>query len=140
MPETVSSRPEWVPTEVDGPLLTLPPLEFAQLWGELVEAYWGHNGFGGDTAELYSFRFQRYNPTVHMSSMRDGPERDEEEFNHFCGAARTLLSLVQQFCIAYGCLCEIDGVSVEEWADAVACNKHRFRHRAHVRVVHKSES
>ena len=39
-------------------LIRVPPLELATLWGELVEAYHGVNGFGGNTAEIYAYRFR----------------------------------------------------------------------------------
>lgn len=132
------AEPRWVPTECDGPLLTMPPLELAKLWGELVEAYHGKNGFGGDTAELYSYRFQRMNPQLHAAKIDDEDRRDEIEWEHYFAAGRALLSLLQQFCMDHQCSTTIDGIEAEEWAESIACDNHRFDHRAHVKIVHVS--
>ena len=131
----MSVEPRWVPIECDGPLLTMPPLELAKLWGELVEAYHGKNGFGGDTAELYSYRFQRMNPRLHASVMEEGSAKDEAEWKHYFEAGRALLSLVQQFCMDSQCSATIDGIEAEKWAEKIACDDHRFNHRAHVKIL-----
>ncbi len=116
-------------------MLLVSPLEFAKLWGELIEAYHGCNGFGSDTAELYSYRFQRMNPIVHTDSMKDCEQRREAEWGHYFQAARCLHSLVEVFCSEMGCSATIDGVDPEEWIDAMACNQDRFDHRSHVRII-----
>lgn len=45
------------------PLLSAPPLGLLRLWGSLVEAVHGVNGFGGDTAEVYAYTLLPDNPT-----------------------------------------------------------------------------
>lgn len=117
------------------PLLFVSPLQFATLWGELLEAYHGINGFGGDTAELYSYRFQPYSPTVHSSAVYDGKLKDEAKADHFGRAANALLSLCYQFCYEYDCDCEIDGMTPTKYSNYVNSDELTFDHRAHVRII-----
>ena len=82
------------------PLLTIPPLELAQLWAELVESWHGVNSYGGDTAELYPYRFQRYNPAAHRgdSEPANAAMQDVERLACLCLAA-----LLQEFRRRYPC-------------------------------------
>jgi hypothetical protein len=41
-------------------MINLPIVELLALWSELEAAYYGENGFGGDTAEIYAYRLQRF--------------------------------------------------------------------------------
>src|SRR5262249_25383349 len=34
------------------------------IWSELMDAYHGKNGFGGDTAEIYMYRLMPYDPAL----------------------------------------------------------------------------
>lgn len=114
---------------------SVPPLELAKLWGELVEAYHGCNGFGGDTAELYAFRFQRFNPVVHTDAMKDGDTRREASWRHYLDAAKSLHSLVSIFCEEFDCIARIDGLTKDSWLDEVQYGDGVFDHRVHVRIL-----
>ena len=130
-----TDEPKWEPLLSDGPLLAIPPMEFALLWGEILEAYHGVNGFGGNVAEIYSYRLQRYSPIVHSDRMKQGEHRDKEEWSHYHEAARALVSILEQFSCVYECKIEIDGVDPYTWVDTISCGDYRFDHRAHVTVT-----
>lgn len=107
-------------------LLDVPTLELMKLWAELVEAYHGHNGYGGDTAELYACRFQRNDPRLAHENMRDEARRENG-----IASAPDLVELVELFCEEYDCAALIDGHAPTEWSKMVQC----FDHRAHVKIV-----
>lgn len=39
-------------------------IQALSVWSELEQAYYGDNGFGGDTAEIYAYRLARQTPHV----------------------------------------------------------------------------
>jgi hypothetical protein len=43
-------------------------LQAMDVWGDLVEAYHGVNGYGGNVAEVYCYRLQPHNPTADQVS------------------------------------------------------------------------
>lgn len=115
------------------PLAAVPTIELMKLWGELVEAYHGVNGFGGHTAEIYSYRLQRYDPSVHRRIDRDGAYNDKSKTHYTC-AAHALCALLYEFCSAYNCDAEIEGLKVDDWCKLTVQGDIVFDHRAHVRI------
>lgn len=99
-------------------LLEVSPLELMKLWGELVEAYHGVNGFGGDTAELYAYRFLPY-----VSSAESA-----ENENYF-KARHKLNALLEMFCVAYRCSVLVDGRHPSHYAHET------FSWRAQIKIV-----
>lgn len=115
------------------PLVEVSQIELLRIWGELVESYHGVNGHGGDTAELYACRFQRYSPMIHgghdltsnQLRLKAGVDRN---------AAFALVALVEEFCREYNCSAEIDGIDPAIWCKEISFNQRAFDHRAQVKV------
>ena len=109
-------------------MLSCTTLEAMNIWGELVECYYDVHGYGGDTAEIYSYRLEPYTPTAHNSSNESNSRLREVSYN----AAKSLALIIKEFCHAYGCKAEVDEVIVEEW-DRDICNY--LSHRYHARII-----
>lgn len=111
------------------PLLEVNQLELMRLWAELNEAWHGINNYGGDTAEIYSYRLQPYSPMAH------GPGKTEIgniERRILCdNAANALVNLVEMFCDEYNCTATIDDIPPRKWQYEFTA----FDHRAHVKIV-----
>lgn len=111
-------------------ILNIAPLELLKLWGELVEAYYGVNGFGGSTAELYAYRFRQDDPICSECSKETQTRkvaeaaREEEARN----SLHTLLVLFEKI---YDCRCEVDGMAIPLW---YSHKHHLFDHRVHVQI------
>ena len=99
--------------------------EAMSLWAELVEAYHGVNGFGGDTAELYAYRFGHYAPGHDVGFMAERYARR---------TAETLGALLDRFVDAYDVGILIDGVDYLRGTTPPA-----FDHRVHVMVVPRAD-
>lgn len=87
------------------------------LWAELVEAFHGVNGHGGNVAELYAYRFGHFSPSI---------DEDYGEDN-----AAVLGQLLDRFIEVFPARVSVDG------------DPHRLRdrplpftHRVHVKVEH----
>lgn len=107
--------------------LALP--EAMTLWGELVEALHGVNGFGSDTAELYAYRFGHYSPLSVNASTNDRYEEGRAN-------ARVLFDLLTAFADHYRCHIEVNGRELGDW---LTSPQSQFNHRVHVRVWRKPE-
>lgn len=107
-------------------LLQIGPFQLMELWAELVEAWHGVNGFGGDTAEIYAYRFQAYSPFAHW-------HHDEEKLGEIgLQSARQLYELLTMFKVRHDCRIIVDGKPLGAWL-----KKFPFNHRVHVRILHK---
>lgn len=120
----------WDTNDALGPLPTfqVPVIELMRVWGELVEAYHGVNGYGGDTAEVYAYRLMGRNPAAEASSTgyrSGGAVRKQERV-----ARLAFAQLCTAFELEYGCEVRIDDHKPEDWVMVT-----RFDHRAHVKVV-----
>lgn len=63
------------------------------VWGDLVAAYYGKNGFGGSVAEIYLYRL-----APHISHLPDSNRMNDE--NHRVGfqqASWSLVALIKHF-------------------------------------------
>lgn len=49
-------------------MLDLTTRQLIDLWCQLEDCYHGRNGYGGDTAEIYSYSLQPYSPAAHLTS------------------------------------------------------------------------
>lgn len=114
------------------PLLTVNVLELMKLWGELTEARLGKNGFGGDTAEIYAYRFTAYNPLAHGHT-RHG-DMSKQAVDDCDGlAANCLAALCEEFERAYECTVKIDEDSIKGWL--IGRSETPYDWRAHVQVI-----
>ena len=104
----------------------LSPLQLATLWGELVDAYWGKNSFGGDEAEIYAYTLQPANPQMYLESTRP-----KAEIVLGRQASRALCETLEIFCVHYECRVLVDGVPFRK------ALKHPLIHRCHVKIVRK---
>lgn len=102
----------------------LSPLQLLKLWSELEQAYYSDNGYGGSTAEIYSYTL-----------MSDIPSRVLNPHNNVhvtlaqIAAARSLVRVCRLFCQMRDAYITIDDRPIADWDDSRA-----FEHRAHVTV------
>lgn len=113
-------------------LHTLSMDQALSLWSELEQAYFGKNGYGGDTAELYLYRFMGACPvaTMHPEKMADsGPVGDtvREDYDTANAAMHDLLKL---FAERRDAQIEVEGSELGAWLRTA-----RYTHRVHVRVI-----
>ena len=110
-----------------------------RLWGELVEAYYGVNHYGGTVAELYAYRFMPYTPTAHGNHSPAYQRTDiylqatQEVQRH---AASALRELCERFAAEYACEVMIGG------KPPLVCGRENgpyFWNRAHVEVLRNKD-
>jgi hypothetical protein len=114
-------------TVIKNALIEVSLIELLKIWGELIEAYHGVNGFGGHVAEIYSYRLQRYSPAGHAVGGRDD---DKQEI--YVRAANSLAEIVIEFSRQYDCEVLIDDRQPVKWRDLSRLTP--FSHRAYVEV------
>ena len=108
----------------------IPLNQLLTLWGELVEAMHGVNHYGGDTAELYAYRFGIDLPATQLG----GEIGDEAVADRDHQRAESLYALLKLFEESYEVRVEVltyrdCGRRIGPWLA-----RDRFVHRAHVRV------
>lgn len=107
-------------------LLSIPLGEMLDLWAEIREADLGVNGYGGDVAELYAYRFVGRSPSAEMD-VPDGRELQSLE------AADALLALCREYELRRECMVEIE--TPNGWRRCGGwLAEGGFDHRVHVRV------
>lgn len=100
------------------------------IWSDLLEAYYGVNGYGGNVAEIYAYRLQEYNPTAHSEVFTN--LREEAASELAVASARRLQGLIGLFCERYDdARISIDGTTWRHWHSPLA-------HRCHVKVTRKA--
>ncbi len=107
------------------------------IWSELWQAYYGENGYGSDTAEIYAYRLMAYEPAIAAGNVGDGSFKDTEMFKvnsrvAYIQAAHSLYNLLSKFESDNECRIEVDGKNIRDWVETEI-----FDHRCHVRVIHK---
>lgn len=115
-------------------LVHIPPLELAKLWGELIEAEHGLHMFGGDTAEIYAYRFGQQSPVAEHGASSGLLE--SLRTMRAARAGRALVELCELFADWRECILRIDGLRVEDWRDQFVCG---FDHRVQVQVSRRPE-
>ena len=114
-------------------LLNLPPLTLMELWGELIECLHGVNGYGGDTAEIYAYRFQMYSPVAHNKiNTVAGPARLKEIAIE---SGELLAQLCGMFVVRHECAVLINGTPLDDWPFV-----YEFDHRVHVTIKANKET
>lgn len=107
-------------------LLQIPTANLVELWGELVEAYLGKNGYGGDVAELYAYRFASRSPAAAAGVKK-------AVYGQAIQARRSLHALLYWFAERYPSDILIDDKPLS--ADhGLVCP---FEHRVHVTIRHR---
>jgi hypothetical protein len=98
------------------------------VWSELEQAYYGDNGYGGDTAEIYAYRLQSYNPSASLMPQESefGFQAKQEQAEL---AGKSLYSLIKKFCELRDCSIEVES------ADPEILLRECLVHRCHVRVL-----
>lgn len=102
------------------------------IWSELEAAYYGKNGFGTDTAEIYIYRAMPYDPTVAaLAGVLHESERARSiAADTYDRANESLCALFTHFAKERGAHIEVEGRELGEWLKGA-----RFIHRVHVKVV-----
>jgi len=111
------------------------------VWSELVFAYLGKNGFGGDTAEIYIYRLCPQNPTIDLATKEFKETRVYQDAykEHYQTANRALYELLRKFAHDFSCKVEIvmnqhETIPIGSWF----YKGELFDHRVHVKVRKKS--
>lgn len=107
----------------------LSPQQLVTLWAELVEAYHGINGFGGDTAEIYAYALLDRDPTAD-SALGDSEIGQHARLESTVEAGLAMHEVLAHFCREWSCSAEIDG-----WASSGTVVP--FDHRVRVRIIHE---
>jgi len=101
------------------------------IWSDLWQAYYGDNGYGGRTAEIYAYRLVGHQPVWCQEPCPDAPTPYLKEASWEAGveAKRNLITLLLAFQEAANCFVDVDGVSLAEWDDGQP-----LFHRCHVTI------
>lgn len=115
------------------PLLHIDTFRLMTLWGDLLEAYHGVNGYSGDTAEIYAYRLMMNDPLAYVLDEKSamGAQARAKQNRQ---AADGLHDLCRLFSSEYDCIIKVNGMSLTKWRKEVGSG---FDHRCHVRVMHK---
>ncbi len=108
-------------------MLDLSTHQLLRLWSELDDAYYGKNGFGGDTAEIYVYTIQPARPITDS----EAPEEMRREAVREEGlkAAKTLYEVLVLFSRMRNCLPVIDGRVLAAWL-----LEEPLDHRVHITI------
>jgi hypothetical protein len=92
------------------------------LWSDLEKAYFGVNGFGGHTAEIYAHRIKDPAPSLGFNA-----ERDKESHTELAVALYDILS---EFKESRNCSITVNDKKLGSWL-----KREEFAHRVHVKIV-----
>ncbi len=113
-------------------LLSFSMAQALGVWSDLCDAYHGKNGYGGDTAEIYLYRFMPDCPTVSvgrgMGKPLTGIAADEER-RRVKAANGALWALLSHFAEERTCEVRVEGQPLGAWVATAG-----FDHRVHVTV------
>lgn len=111
------------------PLGNVPIFAALEVWGDLCDAEHGCHGYGGNVAEIYSYRLSPWNPSATGlpadTTLGKQARAEVEEI-----ARLALAALCKRFGTTRHVRVRIDGMPVAKWARVA-----RFDHRAHVEVT-----
>jgi hypothetical protein len=119
----------------------LSMVQALDVWMELEDARQGMNGYGGDVAELYLYRFMAHCPMV----ARAKPEAIETDTitgetmrEMYDRANESMHNLFRHFAKERSCRIEVEAHEGGEWVFRELgewLKKARFTHRVHVKVT-----
>lgn len=101
------------------------------VWSDLCDAYHG-KGWGGDTAEIYMYRFMPDCPSVNLCREPGKPLTGmaaEAEQRRVADANEALWALLAHFAEERNCRLTVNGKRLGKWV-----SKAGFDHRVHVKV------
>lgn len=111
-------------------MLNLGLNQILALWSELEAAFYGKNGYGGDTAEIYIYRLMGDVPNVFGDEALAQPgARGDSVREAYDRANASLHAVLAHFAETRDAHIEIDGRELGAWV-----KDERFTHRVHVRV------
>jgi hypothetical protein len=124
------------------PMTFAPEMSVRQIlsvWSDLVDAYYGKNGYGGDTAEIYAYRLLRDNPTRYLAV--DGTQTKNDALAEDANlAACNLYGMLMAFTECYpdariypDCTKDKNGRALGKWYTRV-----QLDHRTCVRILRAS--
>ena len=105
---------------------------------DLVEAFHGVNGYGGNVAEIYAYRLLSYSPTLGLATNADCEKLQESEvlrkalIEANIEAGTNLLFLLEQLNKRYSCKIYVNENVFGQWLA-----KEGFPYRVHVKVIKK---
>jgi len=118
----------------------LSMVQALSLWSDLEAAYYGKNGFGGDTAQIYVYRAMQHEPfvarlaelgrSVHVHTDADIPLDVRLAREAYDTAHESLHALFVHFATTHRARIEVEGRELGEWFKSA-----RFDHRIHVKVT-----
>ena len=109
------------------------------IWDELVDAYYGRNGYGGQTAEIYSYRLEQYSPGVHKFSDDKIPSMYLNDAKRIAiEAAQSLIDIIKLFLEKYNSDITVENMTIPIWENKIKQGKF-LSHRYHVTVLRKDE-
>lgn len=103
------------------------------VYDDLIEALHGKHGFGGDVAEIYTFRIMPFSPTYSMHN--EGKMWDSDNRMIEKRAAEDFHSLCHIFAKKHDASISIDDIELNEWINKIRIEEIRFFHRVHVKVL-----
>lgn len=96
------------------------------IWGELMNCYYGRNGFGTHTAEIYAYRLMPFDPRLLT--------KKEKDLQDILRAAKALVDLMDMFCEEYDTefKVEVSGNDLKDRHLWLIQHGAGFDHRVHV--------
>lgn len=127
--ETATTQSKEVPM-----LHAISMVQALDVWSDLEAAYYGKNGFGGDTAEIYLYRFltgaSRPLEDVNASNLQGELARET-----YTIANQAMCALFTHFAETHHEVrIEVDGRELGPWLGETLNT-----HRVHVKVIHKND-
>lgn len=108
-------------------MIHLSQYQLIRLWSELEQAYFGKNGYGGDTAEIYAYTLHEHAPNLMSSPAKKGTFLGDLQKECYTNAANTLIQVLTLFEKERRCDIQINGVSIPEWEKLPELFHHRVR-------------
>lgn len=113
-------------------MINLSQKQLVSVWSDLEQAYFKKNRFGGNTAEIYAYRFHGHSPTLAAPCAESGFLYDLQ-VEQYRECAKTFVAVLEWFAKERNCKIFIDDLTLSAWKRK---NK-EFVHRAHVRIEPK---
>ncbi len=113
-------------------MLSCSTLEAMKIYGDLVTCYFGKNHYGGRVAEIYSYRLEKYTPSVHQIKDMIGNKRVAREVA--AEAALSLAEIIIQFRDVFICAVIVEDIPFYDWLKKIK-NGEGLMNRYHVEVV-----
>jgi hypothetical protein len=115
------------------PMLSISPNQIMHLWEELIDASHGCNGYGGDTAEVYVYRFMQHSPSVVLDRIRHG-QGDKDVSDGYREDYLEAASALHALCRLFE---ERRGVTIEmaEGPLDSLLGPQTYDHRVHLKVI-----